>query len=88
MRRAPPRQQSGELLYFLSGFLTLQLEIHNYFSSVNGIVLPVRAFQNDKDYLLDPYRHSRAIAQGLLQSRTPQMVYESIVNVTTKVYLL
>lgn len=31
MKHGRKRQQSGQLLYFVSGFLTLQLEIQNYF---------------------------------------------------------
>ncbi len=32
-RKNNARQQSGELLYFISGFLSLQLELQNFVSS-------------------------------------------------------
>lgn len=86
MRRAPPRQQSGELLYFISGFLSLQLEVQNFFAltSNGGVVLPAKVLKAQGDFLLDPFFRASSIVKGLVDATSPQLVYESIINTTSQ----
>ena len=87
MRRAPPRQQSGELLYFLSGFLSLQLEVQNFFSfrSEDGVPLPSKVLKGQGDFLMSPFDRASAVVRGLVEATTSELVYESILNTTSQV---
>jgi hypothetical protein len=91
MRRAPPRQQSGELLYFLSGFLSLQLEIQNFFAlytstgKEDAILLPEKVLKMQRTSMLRPFERASTIAKGLLGATSSQLVREAITNSTSKV---
>ncbi len=57
---------SGELLYFTSGFLTLQLEIQNYFSYLAKSSYDVKTSifsQITEDFLADELKKSKYVKE-------------------------
>ena len=79
------RQQSGQLLYFTSGFLTLQLEVQNFLASwhLGGSVIQSDAFSGrNEGVLLEPAYAAHSLAQAIAKATTREEVYEAIVNAT------
>jgi hypothetical protein len=80
------RQQSGQLLYFLSGFLSIQLEVQNFLSCVGlgGPIIPTKVFGDSPDTaFLHPNTITRNIAEALMKSSNSEDVYDAIVNTTS-----
>jgi len=79
------RQQSGQLLYFTSGFLTLQLEVQNFLASwhLGGSVIQSDAFSGrNEGVLLEPAYAAHSLAQAIAKATTRQEVYQAVVNAT------
>lgn len=76
------REQSGQLLYFLSGFLSLQLEAQNFFSvsGLGGTPLPSLRFAGNSSLLL-PSEPSRAVAAVLLGQ--PRDLFAALTSMPT-----
>jgi hypothetical protein len=79
------RQQSGQLLYFLSGFLSIQLEVQNFISSVGlgGPVIPTKVFGDAPSSFLKSSSVTRNIADALIHSASNDDVFNAIVNTTS-----
>lgn len=80
------RQQSGQLLYFLSGFLSIQLEVQNFLSCIGlgGPIIPNKVFGDSPDTtFLHPNTITRNIAEALMKSSNSKEVYDAIVNTTS-----
>ena len=83
------RQQSGQLLYFLSGFLTLQLEIQTFLAStgLGGPVIPTQALDGHRrpfdSLILGPSAVTRSIAEALMDAISPHDVFTTVVNSTS-----
>ena len=83
------RQQSGQLLYFLSGFLSLQLEVQNFLAAagLGGPVIPTQAWGGSgrplEGLLLGPNAVTKRVADALIDAVTPTDVYDAVVNTTS-----
>ena len=79
------RQESGQLLYFTSGFLTLQIEIQNFLAhwQLGGTKIQSNVFTGrNGEILLHPVLAAYDVAEKLAQSVNKQQVYDAIFNVT------
>ena len=83
------RQQSGQLLYFLSGFLSLQVEVQNFLAAagLGGPVIPTQAWGGSgrplEGLLLGPNAVTKRVADALINAVTPTDVYDAVVNTTS-----
>ena len=81
------RQQSGQLLYFLSGFLSIQLEMQNFLSAVGlgGPLIRTQVLgESPEESFLRPHTITRNIAEALMKSTTNNEVYSAIINTTAQ----
>jgi ABC-type lipoprotein export system ATPase subunit len=81
--RSISKLQSGQLLYFISGFLTFQLELQNYFSiyGLGGSVIKSDFFSNGGAELFNlPNKISNNIAADYISSNTPFDLYNTIIK--------
>jgi hypothetical protein len=80
-----PRSESGQLLYFISSFLTFQLEIQNFLASLNlgGPIIPTDSFHDDNN-LINELELPKEFISNLLKAKTPNDIYNSIMNTTQK----
>lgn len=84
-RHLNSRQQSGQLLYFTSGFLTLQLEVQNFLAHwhLGGSVIQSDAFSGrNEGVLLEPAYAAHSLAQAIARATTRKEVYEAVLNAT------
>ena len=90
-RSAPTRQQSGQLLYFISGFLSIQVELQNFLTlhdrkrgRPNGArVIETDVFKKQTQSLLKPVDAARSVASALFTAHNKSDVYHSIMNQTS-----
>lgn len=79
------RQQSGQLLYFTSGFLTLQLEVQNFlaYAGLGGSIVRSDVFSgHNAEILLQPALAAHDLAQRLAAAQTPEQLQETVRNAT------
>jgi hypothetical protein len=79
------RQQSGQLLYFTSGFLTLQLELQNFlaYSGLGGSIVRSDVFNGrNAEILLQPALAAHALAERVSAARSSEEVQEAVRNAT------
>jgi hypothetical protein len=77
------RQESGQLLYFTSGFLTLQIEIQNFLAhyQLGGPEIHSKVFSGENgDILLRPALAAHSLAVSLAAARTEEDVYLAVRN--------
>ena len=72
LKSGTSRIQSGQLLYFISGFLTLQLELQNYLATMGkgGPVISTQAFQGR--ILPQPSQAAQRLADAAVFSSSPE----------------
>lgn len=76
------REQSGQLLYFLSGFLTLQLEIQNFLASVGVGMLKIdTSILPQNSSIMLPSTMTSFLAESILSVDTDD-IYQKLVNST------
>ena len=80
------RQQSGQLLYFTSGFLSLQMEIQNFLGAwkLGGPIIDAEVFSGgvlDESLLLPGYAAQR-LAEALLKAEDEEAVYQALSDAT------
>lgn len=85
------RQQSGQLLYFTSGFLTLQLEVQNFLASsssgsgagLGGREVRSKVFSgHNAEAVLHPALAAHSLAQALAAASTTEEVQQAVLNAT------
>lgn len=84
-RHGSSRQQSGQLLYFTSGFLTLQMEMQNFLAhwQLGGSVIESNVFTGHNErLLLRPAMAAHSLAQDLAYAKTPDEVFQAVLNAT------
>lgn len=90
-RSAPTRQQSGQLLYFISGFLSIQVELQNFLTlhaqklgrAGDARVIETDVFKKQTQSLLQPVNAARSVATALFAAHNKTDVYHSIMNTTS-----
>ena len=83
------RRQSGQLLYFTSGFLTLQMEIQNYLSilGLGGSVIETSVFR-DPRALPQPSTFASLISQALMAAHNEDDISASLRNISDNVRII
>ncbi len=83
---------AGQLTYFISGFLTLQLEFQNFLANLQrdatglGTVLPTHVFSSlSVPLLLQLEKYSYDFAKSLASARSSEDVFHAVVNATREV---
>lgn len=80
-----PRSQSGQLLYFISSFLTFQLEIQNFLAYLNfgGSVIPTDSFFDENNFA-DELKIPKEFVNSILNAKVPGDVFNSFMNITER----
>ena len=83
-----PKLEFVQLLYFLSGFLSLQLEIQNFLSMhwYGGPHIKTDVFR-DSSSVPKPSVESQHIADKIFDAITPMQIYDTFRNISKQVQL-
>ena len=85
LKSGASRVQSGQLLYFISGFLTLQLELQNFLSLVGkgGPIVKTEVFKGQRRNFPQPSSAAQDIANAIMLAETRQAISHAVSNVTS-----
>lgn len=85
LKSGASRVQSGQLLYFISGFLTLQLELQNFLSVVGkgGPVIQTEVFKGQSRNFPQPSGFAREVADAIMLAGTRAAISHAVSNMTT-----